>query len=81
MTHHFEFSVVGMRMFNNWVVAGSVIGNQEGPPPAITPVMITTMQDIGMDEEGITWFHLHFYKRKNLQGSNKAERILHQPVV
>lgn len=42
-----------MMVFDHWVIGGSVIGNEEGPASSITAVLITAVQKIGVEEEGI----------------------------
>lgn len=41
--YHLQLCVVGMGVFHYWVIGGSVVGNKEGPPPAITPVLVAAM--------------------------------------
>ena len=40
-------------VFNCWVIGSSVESNEEGPASSITAVLITAMQEIGVEEEGI----------------------------
>jgi hypothetical protein len=55
-------------MFLDWVIVSSVIGDQECPPLAITVILVTTVENIGVKEEGIPRIHIHLNKRKNLYG-------------
>ena len=40
-------------------VGGSVVCNEEGPAPPVTAVLITLVQHIAVEEEGITRLQLH----------------------
>ena len=66
-TYHVQFGVLRVVVLHDWIVAGSVVRNKEGPSLAITIVLVATVQDIGMEEEGVTRFHLHLHKREYLR--------------
>ena len=66
-----QFSVVGMGMDNDWIITGPVVGNEEGPPSAVTLVLVTAMEDIAVEEESISWLHLHLHQGKHLQLSHR----------
>jgi len=48
-------------MENHRIVAGPVVGDEEGPPPAVTVVLVAAMEDITVEEESISRLHLHFH--------------------
>ena len=63
-----QFGVIRVVVRNDWVVAGPIVSNEEGPPPAVTSVLVGTMEDITMEEDSITRIHLYFNQRQHLQG-------------
>ncbi len=54
-------------MDNDWVIAGSVVGNEECPPPAITLVLVAAMEHIAVEEQSISRLHLYFYQWQYLE--------------
>ena len=56
-------------MDNDRIVAGTVVGDEEGPPPAVTLVLVTAMEDVAVEEKSISRLHLHFYQRKHLRNT------------
>ncbi len=66
--YHVKFGIVGMRMdSDDWVIAGSVVGDEEGPPPAITLVLVAAMEHIAVEEQSISRLHLYLYQWQNLE--------------
>ncbi len=53
-------------MDNDWVIAGSVVGNEEGPLLTITPILVTAMEHIAVEEQSISRLHLYFYQWQHL---------------
>ncbi len=60
--YHVKFGIVGMRMdSDDWVIAGSVVGDEEGPPPAITLVLVAAMEHVAVEVvQSISRLHLYF---------------------
>ena len=56
-------------MDRDWIIAGSVVGDEEGPPFAVTLVLVAAMEDIAVEEESISWLHLHLHQGKHLHSS------------
>ena len=46
-------------MLKHRVVGGPVVGDEEGPASPVTAVLITLMQYIAVEEEGIPGLQLH----------------------
>ena len=65
-TYHVQFSIVWMWVLNNWIIGGSVVGYKECPSSEITPVLVTTVQHITMEKEGIPRLHFNFFQWENL---------------
>ena len=76
-THKVKFGVVGMGMLNDWVIAGSVIGNEKSPSSVITFILVTSMQHIGVKEKSISWFHFYLHKRENLHIQHTSVCLVH----
>lgn len=70
VTYHMQFGVVRMRVLYHWVIAGSVVGDEKCPSSVITPVLITSVQHIGVEEESVSWFHLYLHQRKYLMAQS-----------
>ena len=58
-----EWCVLRMMMGQDRVVWCSVISYEEGPPSPVTIILVTTMEDVTVEEKCITWFQLHINKR------------------
>ena len=65
-----EFGVLWVMVLHEWVVAGSVVRDEEGPPPTVAVVLLTPMQDIRVEEESIARLHFHLHQRKSLGNCN-----------
>ena len=68
-THQVQFGVLRVVVLEHWVIASSVVSNQEGPPPSLTPVLVATMQHVGMEEQCISRFHFNLNQRQHLHGN------------
>jgi len=53
-------------MDDDGIVAGPVVSDEEGPPPAVAPVVVAAMEDIAVEKESISRLHLHFLQRQHL---------------
>ena len=51
--------VLGVMVIAHRVVRGPVVCNEEGPASPVTAVLVTLMQDIAVEEEGIPGLQLH----------------------
>lgn len=65
--YQFQLGVLWVVVLLDWVIAGPVVGDKEGPPPAVTPVLVAAVQDVGMEEEGVARFHLDIHQGKYLE--------------
>lgn len=48
------------------IIAGSVVSNEKSPPPPVTLVLVTPMEEVAMEEESISWLHPYLHQGKNL---------------
>ena len=55
-------------MVNGGVVGGPVESDEEGPPPFVTAVLVTLVEDIAVEEESISRFQFHMKQREYLHG-------------
>ena len=55
-----------MVVFDNRGVGGPVVGDEEGPAASVTVVLVTLVQHIAVEEEGIPWVQFNQDQRENL---------------
>ena len=60
-----------MVMGKDWIIGDTVIGDEESPASPVTVVLITTMENIAVEEESITCLYLHLNQGKYLLGDGK----------
>ena len=53
--------------FKCGIVGGHVEGNEEGPPPVVTAVLVALVEDIAVEEESISRFQFHMKQREYLR--------------
>ena len=64
-----------MVMRKDWIVGDTAIGDEESPASPVTVVLITAMENIAVEEEGITCLHLHLNQGKYLLGDGKKKKL------
>ena len=53
---------------NHWIVGDTVVRDEEGPASPVTVVLVTSMEDIRVEEESIPRLHLYLNQWKRLSG-------------
>ena len=55
-------------MLHHWVVIRPVVGHQIGPPPPLTPVLATTVEQVTVEEHHVPRLQLGVHQRVALFG-------------
>ena len=58
--------VLWMVVFDYRGVGGPVVGDEEGPAASVAVVLVTLVQHIAVEEEGIPWVQFNLDQRENL---------------
>lgn len=62
-------------MWNDRIIGDTVVCNEEGPASFVTVVFVTSMKDIGVEEESIPGLHLYINQWKHLKFKKSRYKI------
>ena len=63
-------------MLDYGTVGDPVVRNKEGPSPPCTVVLVTAMEEVAMEEQGITRLHLNMLQGQHLHVHTLAASVL-----